>query len=155
MKEKRKFVKLHIVADKIVGFRVTSEMTGDTKKFVPMVREVARKRKVAEAYADGAYDSRKLQPPQRIWDRASHQAEEGSEHPLARLPLRRQEVLLLNRVGYDGWKTLKDYGKTWMAEIVFSAFKGVLGGALMARRFLSQKAEVALKVMLYNRFMSL
>ena len=47
-KEKRKFVKLHIVADKktgkIVGFRVTSEKTGDTRKFVPMVREVARRR---------------------------------------------------------------------------------------------------------------
>ena len=41
-KEKRKYVKLHILADrktgKIKGFRVTSEKTGDTKKFVPMVR---------------------------------------------------------------------------------------------------------------------
>jgi hypothetical protein len=38
-KEKRKYVKLHLVADKktgkIVGFRVTSEKTADTKKFVP------------------------------------------------------------------------------------------------------------------------
>ena len=69
-------------------------------------------------------------------------------------PLRRQEVLLLNRLGYEGWKRLKDYGKRWMAEIVFAAFKGVLGGTLRSKRFLSQKAEVALKVMLYNRFMS-
>ena len=158
-KEKRKFVKLHIVADrktgKIVGFRVTSEKTGDTKKFVPMVREVARKRKVAKAYADGAYDSRKnfnllhgygIEPAIRLKKGASTLAR-GS-------PLRRQEVLLLNRVGYEGWKRLKDYGKRWMAEIVFSAFKGVLGDTLRARRFLSQKAEVALKVALYNRFMS-
>ena len=158
-KEKRKFVKLHIVADgktgKIVGFRVTSEKTGDTKKFVPMVREVAKKRKVAKAYADGAYDSRKsfnllkehgIEPAIRL-RRGASTLSHGS-------PLRRQEVLLLNRVGYEGWKRLKDYGKRWMAEIVFSAFKGVLGDALMARRFLGQKAEVTLKVMLYNRFMS-
>lgn len=64
-KQKRKFVKLHIVADrktgKIVGFRVTSEKTGDTKKFIPMVRDVVikKKRKVVKAYADGAYDSRR------------------------------------------------------------------------------------------------
>ena len=158
-KEKRKFVKLHIVADrktgKIVGFRVTSERTGDTKKLVPMVREVARKRRVAKVYADGAYDSRRnfnlldgygIEPAIRLKKGASTLAH-GS-------PLRRQEVLLLNRVGYEGWKKLKDYGKRWMAEIVFSAFKGVLGDTLRARRFLGQKAEDALKVMLYNRFMS-
>lgn len=70
-------------------------------------------------------------------------------------PLRRQEALLLSKAGYDGWAKMKDYGKKWMAEIVFSAFKRVLGDTLMARRFLSQKAEATLKVMLYNRFMSL
>ena len=42
----------------------------------------------------------------------------------------------------------------WLAEVVFSAFRAVMGGTLMARRFLSQKAEVTLKVLLYNRFMS-
>jgi hypothetical protein len=85
-REKRKFVKLHIAADKntgkIVGFRVTSEKTGDMKKFVPMVKEVAKKRKVAKVYADAAYDSREeLQPPPRARDRGvCHQGEEGGEH---------------------------------------------------------------------------
>ncbi len=158
-KEKRKFVKLHIVADrktgKIVGFRVTSEKTGDTKKFVPMVREVARKRKVAKAYADSAYDSRSnfnllreigAEPAIKLRKNASEKAKWS--------PLRKEEAMLTHRVGYEEWKRLKDYGKRWMAEIVFSAFKRVLGDTLMARGFLAQKAEVALKVMLYNRFMS-
>ena len=39
-------------------------------------------------------------------------------------------------------------------RVVFSAFKRVLGDTLMARRFLSQKAEATLKVVLYNMFMS-
>jgi len=158
-KEKRKFLKLHIVADKktgkIVGFRVTSEKTGDTRKFVPMVREVARKKRIARAYADAAYDSRAnfnilreygIEPAIKL-KRGSNTKSHGS-------PLRRREAVLLKRVGYEGWKRLKDYGKRWMAEVVFSAFKGVLGGRLLSRRFLSQKAEATLKVILYNRFMS-
>ena len=39
--------------------------------------------------------------------------------------------------------------KVVVAEIAFFAFKRVLGGT---RRFLSQKAEAMLKVMLYNTF---
>ena len=158
-KERRKFVKLHIVADKktgkIVGFRVTSEKTGDTKKFVPMVREVAKKRRVARAYADSAYDSRRnfnllhergIDPAIKLRKNASEKARWS--------PLRKDEAILMHRVGYERWKVLKDYGKRWMAEIVFAAFKRVLGDTLMARKFLSQKAEVTLKVVLYNRFMS-
>ena len=159
-KEKRKFVKLHIVADKktgkIVGFRVTSEKTHDTKKFVPMVKEVARKRNVVKLYADAAYDSRRnfnllhehgIEPAIKV--------RRGATTLALGSPLRRQEVLLVNRLGYEEWKTLKGCGKRWIAVVVFSAFKAVMGGSLMAKRFLSQKAEVTLKVMLYNRFMSL
>jgi len=42
-----------------------------------------------------------------------------------------------------------------MVEVAFSAFKGVLGETLRAKRFLSQKVEASLKVVLYNRFMSI
>ncbi|MEM3853607.1 MAG: transposase, partial [Conexivisphaerales archaeon] len=57
---RRKFIKLHIMADrkgKVVGFRVTSERTGDTK-FVPLVKDTVRKKgDVTKAYA--AHDSKK------------------------------------------------------------------------------------------------
>jgi hypothetical protein len=159
-KEKRKFVKLHVLADpktgKIVGFRVTSDKTGDSKKFVPMVREVAKKAKVRKAYADGAYDSRRnfnlldelrIEPAIKV-KRGSSVKPHGS-------PLRKEEVLLVQRVGYDRWKELKEYGRRWMVEVVFSAFKGVLGEGLRAKRFASQKVEASLKVMLYNAFLSI
>ncbi|MEM3289347.1 MAG: transposase, partial [Conexivisphaerales archaeon] len=59
-RERRKFIKLHIMADrkgKVVGFRVTSERTGDTK-FVPLVKDTVRKKgDVTKAYA--AHDSKK------------------------------------------------------------------------------------------------
>lgn len=158
-KEKRKFVRLHILADKktgkIAGFRVTSERTGDTKKFVPLVREASKKNKIAKVYGDTAYDSRKnfnlldeleIEPAIKIRKNA-RTLSRGS-------PLRREETVLTKRLGLEGWKKLKDYGKRWIAEIVFSSFKRVLGEALRSKKFLCQKAEASFKVMLYNRFLS-
>ncbi len=65
----------------------------------------------------------------------------------------REEAILVKRLGYEGWKELKDYGKRWIVEIVLSSFKRVLGDVLRSRKFLSQKAEASLKVILYNKFL--
>jgi transposase len=159
-KEKRKYVKLHILADKktgkIKGFRVTSEKTGDTKKFVPLVKEVSKKRKVAKVYADAAYDARKnFNLLDEIGAEPAIKLKKGASTKTLGSPLRRQEAILLDALGYDGWKEARDYGKRWLVEMTFSAFKRVLGDTLRARRFLSQKAEVSLKVMLYNRLLSI
>jgi hypothetical protein len=70
-------------------------------------------------------------------------------------PLRRDEVLLIRKVGYDVWKQLKDAGRRWIAEIVFSSIKRVLGEDLLSKKFKAQKVEAGLKVMLYNKFISL
>jgi hypothetical protein len=43
-----------------------------------------------------------------------------------RCPLR-DEVLLIKKLGYEGWKQLKDAGRRWIAEIVFSSIERVLG----------------------------
>jgi hypothetical protein len=64
-------------------------------------------------------------------------------------------VLLLNKFGYQGWKRMKDTGRRWIAEIVFSSIKRVLGEDLLSKKFSAQKVEVGLKVMLYNNFMSI
>ena len=61
----------------------------------------------------------------------------------------------MRRLGYEGWKELKDYGKRWLVEIVFSSFKRVLGETLRSRQFIIQKAEASLKVVLYNKFLSI
>ena len=158
-KERRKYIKLHIMADKktkkIVGFRVTSEHTGDSKKFVPLVKEVSKNSKIKKAYADSAYDSRKnfnllkekgIEPAIKVRKNA-RTLSRGS-------PLRREETVLTKKLGLEGWKKLKDYGQRWIVEIIFSSFKRVLGEALRSRKFLSQKAEASLKVMLYNKFLS-
>lgn len=38
---------------------MTSEHIGDSKKFVPLVKEASKKNKIAKVYGDTAYDSRK------------------------------------------------------------------------------------------------
>jgi len=63
--------------------------------------------------------------------------------------------LLIKKVGFAGWKQLKDAGRRRMAEIVFSSIKRVVGEDLLSRRFKAQKVEAGLKVMLYNKFISL
>ncbi len=134
---------------------MTSEHTRDSKKFVPLVKEASKKSKIAKVYGDSAYDSRKnfnlldengIEPAIKIRKNA-RTLSRGS-------PLRREETILMKKLGLEGWKKLRDYGKRWIAEIIFSSFKRVLGEALRSKKFLCQKAEASLKVMLYNKFLS-
>jgi len=64
-------------------------------------------------------------------------------------------VLIIKKLGYEGWNQLKYAGRRWIAEIVFSSFKRMLGENLLSKKFKTQKIEAGLKVMLYNKFISL
>ena len=68
---------------------------------------------------------------------------------------KKRRSLLIRKLGYDKMETLKDVGKRWIAEIVFSSIKRVLGEDLLSKKFSAQKREAGLKVMLYNRFVTL
>jgi hypothetical protein len=71
-------------------------------------------------------------------------------------PLRAEEVVvLIKKLGYERWKQLKDTGRRWIAEIMFSSLKRVLGEDLLSKKFKAQKVEAGLKVILYNKFISL
>jgi hypothetical protein len=50
---------------------------------------------------------------------------------------------------------MKDAGRRWIAEIVFSSIKRVLGEDLFSKKFSTQKVEAGLKIMLYNKFISI
>ena len=106
-------------------------------------------------YADKAHDNRRsfnllddlnIEPAINIRNNASIKTKG--------CPLRRDEVLLIKKLGYDRWRQLKDTGKRWIAEIVFSSIKRVFGEDLLSKKFKAQKVEAGLKVMLYNRFVT-
>jgi hypothetical protein len=160
IRKKKEFIKLHIAADakskKVVSFRITRGSVHDTKKFCPLVRESSKKCNIDRVYADKAHDNRRnfnlldrldIEPVIMIRNNASTRAR-GCQ-------LRREEVLLLKKLGYQRWKQIKDPGIRWIAEIVFSSIKRVLGEELFSKRFSTQKVEGGLKIMLYNKFISL
>jgi Transposase DDE domain len=160
IREKKEFIKLHIAVDekskKVVSFRITKGNVHDTKKFGPLIKEAAEKYDIDKVYGDKAYDNRKnfnmlnyinAEPAISIRKNASTRSKG--------CPLRRDEVLLIKKLGYNGWKQLKDTGRRWIAEIVFSSLKRVLGEDLLSKEFKAQKIETGLKVMLYNKFISL
>jgi hypothetical protein len=162
VREKKEFIKLHIAVDekskKVVSFKITKGNVHDTKKFGPLIKEAAEKYDIDKVHADKAYDNRKnfdlldeinIEPSIIIRKNASTtNSKEGC-------PLRRDEVLLIKKLGFEGWKQLKDAGRRWIAEIVFSSIKRVLGEDLLSKKFSAQKVEAGLKVMLYNQFMNL
>lgn len=160
IREKKEFVKLHIAVDekskKVISFRITKGNVHDTKKFGPLVKESAKRHDVDKVYGDKAYDNRKnfnilddmnAEPAISIRKNASTRSKG--------CPLRRDEVFLVKKLGYEGWKQLKDTGRRWIAEIVFSSIIRVLGEDLLSKKFSAQKVEAGLKVMLYNQFMNL
>src|SRR5436309_8859361 len=106
---------------------------------------------VEKVYGDKAYDNRRnfnilgdidAEPAISIRKNASTRSKG--------CPLRRDEVLLIKKLGYEGWKQLKDAGRRWIAEIVFSSIN-----CQLSKKFKAQKVEAGLKVMLYNKFISL
>lgn len=160
IREKKEFVKLHIAVDekskKVISFRITKGNVHDSKKFGPLVKESAKRHDIDKVYGDKAYDNRKnfnilddmnAEPAISIRKNASTSSKG--------CPLRRDEVFLVKKLGYEGWKQLKDTGRRWIAEIVFSSIKRVLGEDLLSKKFSAQKVEAGLKVMLYNQFMNL
>jgi Transposase DDE domain len=107
-------------------------------------------------YADKAHDSRgsfnlldnlNIEPAIQIRKNASTKARECR--------LRRNEVLLITKIGCERWKQLKDTGRRWITEIVFSSLKRVLDQDLLSKKFKAQKVEAGLKIMLYNKFIGL
>lgn len=160
IREKKEFVKLHIAVDekskKVISFRITKGNVHDTKKFGPLVKESAKRHHIDKVYGDKAYDNKKnfnilddmnAEPAISIRKNASTRSKG--------CPLRRDEVFLVKKLGYEGWKQLKDTGRRWIAEIIFSSIKRVLGEDLLSKKFSAQKVEAGLKVMLYNQFMNL
>ena len=112
----------------------------------PLVKEAASKYDIDKVYGDKAYDNRNnfnildkinAEPAIKIRKNASARSKG--------CPLRRDEVLLIRKLGYDGWKDLKDAGRRWIAEIVFSAIKRVFGEDLLSKKFSAQKIEAGLK----------
>jgi hypothetical protein len=106
-------------------------------------------------YADKPHDNRSFKLLDNLNIEPAIQIRKNASTKAKGCPLRRDEVLPIKNLGYERWKQLKDTGRRWIAETVFSLLKGVLGEDLLSKKFKAQKVEAGLKVMLYNKFIGL
>ena len=82
---------------------------------LPMIKEVSEQYNIDKVYADKAHDNRRsfnlldnlnIEPAIQIRKNASIKTKG--------CPLRRDEVLLIKKLGYERCKQLKDMGRRWM-----------------------------------------
>ncbi|MGC2571204.1 MAG: IS5 family transposase [Candidatus Nitrosopolaris sp.] len=144
IRKKKEFIKLHIAVDerseKVMSFRITKGNVHDTKQFGPLIKESAKKHDIDRVYRDKAYHDRKnFNILDEINAEPAISIRKNASTILKRCPLRRDEVLLIKKLGYEGWNQLKDAGRRWIAEIVFSSIKRVLGENLLSKKFKAQK----------------
>ncbi|MGB9168636.1 MAG: hypothetical protein WCB31_06900 [Nitrososphaeraceae archaeon] len=60
---------------------------------------------------------------------------------------RNEQVHLIQNIGDDQYKKLKDTGERWIAEVVFSSLKHVLGEHLLSKKLVCKRHRPVLKIM--------
>lgn len=161
-RERKGYLKIHFAVDtktkEVKAFDVTTEETGDSKKFKHLVDNASDVNDIVMVLGDGAYDSR---------DNFSHLKGRGISPGIkikrgysmrsrgVRGRARKKEILELDRLGYEGWKDAREYGRRWMAETAFSSFKRTFGEFVRARKFENMISEMSLKVFTYNLLINL
>ena len=162
----------------IVDVRITKDHCADNRKFIPMVKESASRGDTV--YADGAYDSRKnffllerkglksgikirltaSLVPRGCLPRKKAVMEQFSllphSHLSKRHPMNNEGRVFFNekeRMGYwqQKWKDRVGYGKRWLVESFFSAFKRRFGEHSCSRKWKSVQNELKIKATLYNQ----
>ena len=166
----------------IVDFRLTSEHVADNRKSLAMIREAARRGDTV--YADGAYDAKDnfsfldkhgIRSGIKIRQTASPTApgclprkkavmEQFSLLPHGHLERKHPPVtdgtVLFNerevmRYYQKKWKEKVGYGRRWLIESFFSAFKRVYGSHASSRVWKKVKNEMTLKLLLYNSLLKI
>ena len=158
-KQRREYVKIHVSVDikskKIVSYTITPGNSPDTKQFIPLF-ESAKKQctKINSAHADKAYDDQNnFECCDKNGTISAIRIKNNAVPYRTKSKLRRKEILYLNKYGFEKWKKLKNAGKRWIVEIVYSALKRVFGEKLSSKKFDAQCIEAGLKVLLYNKFL--
>ena len=154
---RRRFLKIHVGVDidskKIVALKVTNDRTYDGIHLSSLVKSAQKRAHVTKVLADAAYDAKynfsylchyNIVPGIKVKNNPYTTA--GQNHP-------RRIHASLQHSNYKRWCHSVSYGKRWIIESVFSAFKRTFGEYVMAHKRQNMEKELALKVSLYNRFM--
>jgi hypothetical protein len=94
----------------LASFRIIKGNVHDTKDFGPLLMESAKRHDIDNVYGEKAYDNRNnfsilgnIKPEPAIGSSIRNNA---STNGSIGCPLRRDEVVLIKKLGFDGWKQL-------------------------------------------------
>ena len=171
-KVRRGFVRMHALADTdagmILALGATDDTVGDSKTFVPLLEDAVGEGRTVSVLAGGAYASRDIRRECRdrgvrplIRLKASPTAGGGGKGDARGLAVRDQlggspespVGALTDRQKEENqreWKGRVGYGRRWIVEIVFSAFKRVFGESAMASKWENMVHEIMPKAAAYN-----
>lgn len=167
---------MHIVISrkthKILNMKVTREHAGDPNQFVDMIRPIARRQIIRNAYADGAYGSNenfgfcgakgiRAIIPVRINSFGKrdnkfrkHAIEE--QFKFQRRPYAHRKYWYPNenkrRENQELWKKESGYHQRSLVETVNSVFKNVFDEGVFSKRAGMIEKELLLKAVVYNTF---
>ena len=154
-KKRKGYLKIHVAVDvksgEIVAMEVTSEETGDSRMFQPLVEEAMNIRPICRVIADGALDSKKcftflaqhgIDPAIRV---------RSNSIPRSRGCPARKQAVAEQLKDYKAWRCKHQYGQRWKAETVFSALKRIFGEHVDAKKYVNMVQEMLLKAALYNQ----
>ena len=114
-----------------------------------MIKEIPQHNKITKVCADKAYDNTynfNLLDKLHIEPVISIRKNANGSRTRKCKSRRNEQVHLIQKIGYEKYKELKNTGQRWIAkEVVFSSLKRVLGEHLLSKKFSMQKAETTLR----------
>lgn len=153
-KVKRGWLKLHVAVDikthQVLEAVVTTEETGDAIVGEHLLKEIVARFSCSKALADGAYDKNSLfdicqdndiSPAIKVRKNAS--TKRGNK-------LRRHEAKIQLYEGEDIWKQKREFGKRWIVEIWYAAYKRRFGEVVKAVSWRAMVLEILRNVSVLN-----
>lgn len=153
--------KLHIAIDlstlRILNIKVTKNDAGDSRMFIPLVKPLAKSKRIERVIADGAYDSEQnfefcdkkgIQTliPVRLnsISKSRHRRERVVEQLKIKKRARGYNAFSKDEKAknQNEWKKLSGYHKRSVVESVFSKFKGTFGEYTFSKRPKKKEKEL-------------
>ena len=152
------WIKAHIIVDvkskQLLGIEISNEQVGDGDVFPILLdhaHSAVRPGSIRAVLADGAYDQKdifnRLEKDRigsgiKIRDNASSKS--GGSPYWAECAREKMKL------GYRSWANLKNYGKRWAVEGVFSSVKRAFGETVRASSVEGMTREVVMKFLFYQ-----
>ena len=134
---RKRYIKIHFAVDinskEVISMDVTTADIHDSEVLPRLLKDASMNRDVAEAFMDGAYDTRGsyfilrgmgVRPIMK--PKAIARTDRGP-------PERRASVAILRMFGERGWSMFMGYGRRWAVETALSTYKRLYGEHTMSR----------------------